>query len=60
MPSQTLEDASKHGELIVFFGAGASMLSSSPEWYGFSNHIVDALEKGGALSFFGACGRSKV
>jgi SIR2-like domain len=48
---QTLKDAAKHGELVVFVGAGASMLCGSPDWREFANQIVCALEKGGVLSF---------
>lgn len=54
LPSQILKDAAKHGELIVFVGAGASMLCGSPDWRGFSNQVVGALEKGGVLSFLEA------
>ncbi|UCU93391.1 SIR2 family protein [Hydrogenophaga taeniospiralis] len=51
IPNQTLKDAAKHGELVVFVGAGASMLCGSPDWRGFANQVVGALEKGGVLSF---------
>lgn len=53
-PDQLLKDAAKHGELVVFVGAGASMLCGSPGWGGFANQIVNALEKGGVLSFLEA------
>ena len=51
---QTLKDAAKHGELVVFVGAGASMLCGSPDWRGFASQVVGALEKGGVLSFLEA------
>ena len=54
IPDQILKDAAKHGELVVFVGAGASMLCGSPDWRGFANQVVDALEKGGVLSFLEA------
>lgn len=53
-PNQTLKDAAKHGELVVFVGAGASMLCGSPDWRGFASQVVGALEKGGVLSFLEA------
>lgn len=51
LPDQVLKDAAKHGELVVFVGAGASMLCGSPNWRGFANQVVGSLEKGGVLSF---------
>ena len=54
IPAQTLKDAAKHGELVVFVGAGASMLCGSPDWRGFANQVVGALEKGCVLSFLEA------
>jgi len=54
IPDQLIKDAAKHGELVVFVGAGASMLSGSPDWRGFANQVVGALEKGGVLSFLEA------
>lgn len=53
-PDQIIKDAAKHGELVVFVGAGASMLCGSPDWRGFASQIVGALEKGGVLSFLEA------
>ena len=53
-PDQLIKDAAKHGELVVFVGAGASILCGSPDWRGFANQVVDALEKGGVLSFLEA------
>lgn len=53
-PDQLIKDAAKHGELVVFIGAGASMLCGSPDWRGFANAVVSALEKQGALSFLEA------
>ncbi len=35
LPDQILKDAAKHGELVVFVGAGASMLCGSPDWRDF-------------------------
>lgn len=54
LPDQLIKDAAKHGELVVFVGAGASMLCGSPDWRGFANQVVGALEKGGVLSFLEA------
>jgi SIR2-like domain len=54
VPDQLLKDAAKHGELVVFVGAGASMLCGSPDWRGFANQVVGALERGGVLSFLEA------
>ena len=54
IPDQLLKDAAQHGELVVFVGAGASMLCGSPDWRGFVNQVVGALEKGGVLSFLEA------
>ncbi len=50
-PDQILKDAAKHGELVVFVGAGASMLCGSPDWRGFASKVVSELEKGGVLGF---------
>jgi len=54
VPDQILKDAANHSELVVFVGAGASMLCGSPDWRGFANQVVGALEKGGVLSFLEA------
>ncbi|CAN7367553.1 hypothetical protein LJR230_002066 [Trinickia sp. LjRoot230] len=54
MPDQLIKDAAKHGELVVFVGAGASMLCGSPDWREFANQVVSALEKSGALGFLEA------
>lgn len=53
-PDSLIKYAAKHGELVVFVGAGASMLCGSPDWRGFANQVVDLLEKSGALSFLEA------
>jgi len=53
-PDQLIRDAAKHGELVVFVGAGASMLCGSPDWRGFANQVVGTLEKGDVLSFLEA------
>lgn len=53
-PDQLIKDAAKHGELVVFVGAGASMLCGSPDWRGFATQVVGALEKDGVLSFLEA------
>ncbi|HWL62882.1 MAG TPA: SIR2 family protein [Steroidobacteraceae bacterium] len=50
VPDQLIKDAAKHGELVVFVGAGTSMLCGSPDWRGFANQVVDAIEKDGILS----------
>jgi hypothetical protein len=52
-PDQILKDAAKHGELVVFVGAGASMLCGSPNWRGFASQVVGKLESG-VLSFLEA------
>lgn len=54
IPDQLIKDAAKHGELVVFVGAGASMLCGSPDWRGFANQVVGALEKGSVLGFLEA------
>lgn len=53
-PDQILKDAAKHGELVVFVGAGASMLCGSPDWRGFATQVVDQLQRAGGLSFLEA------
>jgi hypothetical protein len=53
-PNQLIKDAAKHGELVVFVGAGASMLCGSPNWSGFAGQVVGALEDGRVLSFLEA------
>jgi hypothetical protein len=53
-PDQVLKDAAKHGELVVFVGAGASKLCGSPDWRGFADQVVGTLEKKGVLSFLEA------
>lgn len=54
VPDQILKDAAKHGELVVFVGAGASMLCGGPDWRGFASQVVGALKEGGVLSFLEA------
>lgn len=54
IPDQLIKDAAKHGELVIFVGAGASMLCGSPDWRGFANKVVGAIERGGVLSFLEA------
>ena len=54
VPDQILKDAAKHGELVVFVGAGASMLCGSPDWRGFANGVVSALQQADKLSFLEA------
>lgn len=53
-PDQIIRDAAKHGELVVFVGAGTSMLCGSPDWRGFANQVVGTLEKADVLSFLEA------
>ena len=53
-PDQLLKDAAKHGELVVFVGAGVSMLCGSPDWRGFASRVVEVLERSGVLSFLEA------
>ena len=53
-PHQLIKDAAKHGELVVFVGAGASKLCGSPSWQEFSHQVVTALEGAGYLSFLEA------
>lgn len=48
---QAIRDAAKHGELVVFVGAGVSVLCGSPTWEGFANAVIDAIEKPAKLSF---------
>lgn len=54
VPDQILKDAAKHGELVVFVGAGASMLCGSPDWRGFANEVVRTLQDAKKLSFLEA------
>lgn len=54
VPDRLIKDAAKHGELVVFVGAGASMLCGSPDWRKFANDVVDLLEKRSVLSFLEA------
>lgn len=53
-PNQIIQNAAKHGELVVFVGAGASKLCGSPDWRGFANQVVDSLEKTEKLTFLEA------
>ncbi len=53
-PDQLIKDAARHGELVVFVGAGASMLCGSPDWRGFASQVVGALERGNVLGFLEA------
>lgn len=53
-PPQLIKDAAKHGELVIFVGAGASKLCGSPNWQEFANQIVSTLESAGKLSFLEA------
>lgn len=53
-PDQIIKDAAKHGELVVFVGAGASMLCGSPDWRGFADAVVAQLAKQKALTFLEA------
>ena len=51
---QLIRDAARHGELVVFVGAGASVLCGSPNWVSFAAQVVDALESAGGLNFLEA------
>jgi hypothetical protein len=51
---QLIRDAARHGELVVFVGAGASVLCGSPNWVVFAAQVVDALERSGGLNFLEA------
>ncbi|MBC3830960.1 SIR2 family protein [Undibacterium amnicola] len=53
-PAKIIQDAAKHGELVVFVGAGASKLCGSPDWRGFADQVVGRLEGAGALDFLEA------
>lgn len=48
---EAIRDAAKHGELVVFVGAGVSVLCGSPTWEGFANAVIDAVEEPAKLSF---------
>ena len=54
-PSYIADDAiklaAKHGELVVFIGAGASRLCGSPDWRGFAAKVVSALKDKRILNF---------
>jgi hypothetical protein len=49
-----IKDAAKHGELVVFVGAGASRLCGSPDWNGFAVQVIRILEQEGKLNFLEA------
>ncbi len=53
LPDQ-IKDAAKHGELVLFVGAGASQLCGSPDWTGFAKQVVDKLRVARSLSFLEA------
>ena len=53
-PPRAIQDAAKHGELVIFVGAGASRLCGSPDWRGFANSVVDVLEHSQAMTFLEA------
>jgi len=53
-PHQLIRDAARHGELVVFIGAGASKLCGSPSWQEFAYRVVSALEGASHLSFLEA------
>lgn len=48
---EAIRVAAKHGELVVFVGAGVSVLCGSPTWEGFANAVIDAIEEPARLSF---------
>jgi NAD-dependent SIR2 family protein deacetylase len=50
-PPKAIQDAAKHGELVIFIGAGVSRLCGSPDWKQFSDGVVDQVTKLGALNF---------
>lgn len=54
IPPELINVAAKHGDLVVFVGAGASKLCGSPDWQEFSNKVVDTLEQADNLSFLEA------
>ncbi|MFC7298085.1 SIR2 family protein [Herminiimonas aquatilis] len=54
IPNQIIKDAALHGELVVFVGAGASMLCGSPDWRSFANLVVNKIEAAGKLNFLEA------
>lgn len=41
-----------NGELVLFVGAGASMLKGLPSWQGWAEAVLNALYKEGKLNFF--------
>jgi hypothetical protein len=49
-----IRDAAKHGELVIFVGAGVSMLCGSPDWRGFANGVVAHLESECKISYLEA------
>jgi len=49
-----LKNAARDGELVIFVGAGVSMLCGSPDWRGFANKVVNDLEKKKILRFIEA------
>jgi len=53
-PGQLIKDAAKHGELVVFVGAGASKLCGSPDWQDFAKQVVETVERAGGINFLEA------
>jgi hypothetical protein len=49
-----IQDAAKHGKLVLFIGAGVSRLCGSPDWKAFAIKVVDQLERANLLSYFEA------
>lgn len=47
----TVREAARHGELVVFVGAGVSVLCGSPSWDGFANAVIDQVRQPAHLSF---------
>ncbi len=47
----TVREAARHGELVVFVGAGVSILCGSPSWDGFANAVIDQIRELARLTF---------
>ena len=48
-PHEKIIKAANNGELVVFLGAGASLLCGSPSWSGFAKSLVNELEAASAI-----------
>ncbi|WP_091792508.1 SIR2 family protein [Burkholderia sp. WP9] len=47
----SIKEAARKGELVIFVGAGASMLCGSPSWQEFAHGMIDQLAKQVGLDY---------